>query len=213
MNKSFEIKICGINDLPSMTTALDCKVDYIGLVYFKGSPRNVSFEFSKKLLKNRNKKSKIVALTVNPDNNLISDIIINTEPDFIQLHGQETPERCKEIKDLFNVSIIKGIGIENKKQLITLAKKYEHCSDIILLDAPSSKLPGGNGSQFNWDILKDFDYTKKWMLAGGIKYNNVKEAIKITNPPAIDISSGVEIQKGIKSSQLIKEFVKHCRSI
>ena len=69
--------------------------------------------------------------------------------------------------------------------------KYGDVSDILLLDAPSSKLPGGNGAKFNWKVLKNYNYKKKLMLAGGLKFNNITEAIKITNAPAIDVSSGV----------------------
>ena len=213
MSRSLEIKICGINDEYCMATALECGVEYIGLVFFKSSPRNVSIDFSKELLKNRNTYSKIVALTVNPDNNLISKIILNIQPDFIQLHGNETPDRCMEIKNEFNIPIIKGIGVKTREDLINSTKKFENYSDILLLDAPSMTLPGGNGSKFNWNILKDYDYKKTWMLAGGLQSNNVEEAIKITNPPAIDISSGVEVEKGIKSPTLIKNFVNICRNI
>ena len=213
MSRSLEIKICGINDEYCMATALECEVEYIGLVFFKSSPRNVSIDFSKELLKNRNTYSKIVALTVNPDDNLISKIILNIQPDFIQLHGNETPDRCMEIKNEFNIPIIKGIGVKTREDLINSTKKFEKYSDILLLDAPSMILPGGNGSKFNWNILKDYDYKKTWMLAGGLQSNNVQEAIKITNPPAIDISSGVEVEKGIKSPKLIKDFVNICRNI
>ena len=213
MSRSLEIKICGINDEYCMATALECEVEYIGLVFFKNSPRNVSIDFSKELLKNRNTYSKIVALTVNPDDNLISKIILNIQPDFIQLHGNETPDRCMEIKNEFNIPIIKGIGVKTREDLINSTKKFENYSDILLLDAPSMTLPGGNGSKFNWNILKDYDYKKTWMLAGGLQSNNVQEAIKITNPPAIDISSGVEVEKGIKSPKLIKDFVNICRNI
>jgi phosphoribosylanthranilate isomerase len=213
MSRSLKIKICGINDEYCMATALKCEVEYIGLVFFKSSPRNVSIDFSKELLKNRNTYSKIVALTVNPDDNLISKIILNIQPDFIQLHGNETPDRCMEIKNEFNIPIIKGIGVKTRENVINSTKIFEKYCDILLLDAPSMILPGGNGSKFNWNILKDYDYKKTWMLAGGLQSNNVQEAIKITNPPAIDISSGVEVEKGIKSPKLIKDFVNICRNI
>ena len=213
MNKSLEIKICGINDEYSMATALECKVEYIGLVFFKNSPRNVSIKFSKYLLVNRNTHTKIVALTVNPDDNLISKIITNIQPDFIQLHGSETPERCLEIKNQFNIPIIKGIGIQTREDLIDSTSKFENHSDILILDAPSMSLPGGNGSKFNWSILKDYNFQKTWMLAGGLQSNNIQEAIKITNAKAVDISSGVEVQKGIKSPKLIKDFVNICRNV
>ena len=136
-----------------------------------------------------------------------------SQPDFIQLHGDETPDRCSEIKTRFNIPIIKGIGVKTRKDLINSTKKFENHSDILILDAPSMILPGGNGSKFNWNILNNYDCKKKWMLAGGLQSNNIQEAIKITNPPAIDISSGVEVEKGIKSPQLIKDFVNICRNI
>ena len=213
MSESLEIKICGINDQSCMDAALQCKVDYIGLVFFEKSPRNVSINLSKELLINRNKHSKIVALTVDPNDHLISKIMSNIQPDFIQLHGNETPERCMEIKNKFKISIIKGIGIKTKNELIHLTKAFEDCSDILLLDAPSMRLPGGNGSKFNWNILKNYNYKKKWMLAGGLHSNNIQKAVNITNPPAIDISSGVEIEKGIKSPKLIKDFVEICKKV
>ncbi|MDA0763490.1 MAG: phosphoribosylanthranilate isomerase [Proteobacteria bacterium] len=208
-----EIKICGINDIESMNAALDNKANYVGLVFYKKSPRNISIELSKELLIRRNSYTKIVVLTVDPDDILISNIIFNIQPDFLQLHGQESPERCKAIKTKFNIPIIKGIGITSKEQLIYSTMKYGDVSDILLLDAPSSKLPGGNGAKFNWKVLKNYNYKKKWMLAGGLKFNNITEAIKITNAPAIDVSSGVEVHKGIKDSKLIKQLITKCKNI
>ena len=213
MKKIFEIKICGITNSACMKAVIDSKVDYIGLVFYKKSPRNVSIKIAKNLLKIRINHSKIVALTVEPDNILLSQIMDIIKPDFIQLHGQETPKRCKEIKNKFDVSIIKGIGIKNKEQLAVSKAEFELASDILLLDAPSSDLPGGNGDSFNWNILKDYNFKKKWMLAGGINLSNVKEAIMTANPPIIDVSSGVEIKKGIKSPELINDFVTNCRKI
>ena len=213
MKKSFEIKICGISDIDCMKATIDLKVDYIGLVFFNKSPRNVSFKTAKDLMKIRNSHTKIVALTVDADNILLSQIMDYVKPDFIQLHGQETPKRCKEIKNKFNVSIIKGIGIKNKEQLAVSKAEFELASDILLLDAPSSDLPGGNGNSFNWNILKDYNFKKKWMLAGGINLSNVKDALMTANPPIIDVSSGVEIKKGIKSPELIRDFVTNCRKI
>ena len=213
MSKSLEIKICGINDIESMNAALDNKANYVGLVFYKKSPRNISIELSKELLIRRNSYTKIVVLTVDPDDILISNIIFNIQPDFLQLHGQESPERCKAIKTKFNIPIIKGIGITSKEQLIYSTMKYGDVSDILLLDAPSSKLPGGNGAKFNWKVLKNYNYKKKWMLAGGLKFNNITEAIKITNAPAIDVSSGVEVHKGIKDSKLIKQLITKCKNI
>ena len=213
MSYNFEIKICGINDKLSMDAAIESKADYIGLVFYDKSPRNLSLSDAKKLLKNRNQHSKIVALTVNSDDDFIRDIEQNIKPDYFQLHGNETPLRCKEIKVKFEIPIIKGIGIKNKLDLIKANQDYENLCDIILLDSPSTILPGGNGEMFNWNIIKNCEPSKKWMLAGGLNINNIEQAVKICNPPAIDISSGVEISKGIKDPEMIKNFITKCRNI
>ena len=213
MSNNFEIKICGINDKLSMDAAIESKADYIGLVFYDKSPRNLSLGDAKQLLKNRNQHSKIVALTVNSDDDFIRDIEQNIKPDYFQLHGNETPLRCKEIKVKFKLPIIKGIGVKNKLDLIKANQDYENLCDILLLDSPSTILPGGNGEIFNWNIIKNCEPSKKWMLAGGLNINNIEKAVKISNPPAIDISSGVEISKGIKNPEMIKNFITKCRNI
>ena len=213
MSNSFEIKICGINDKLSMDAAIESKADYIGLVFYNKSPRNLYLDDAKKLLQNRNQHSKIVALIVNSDDNFIRDIEQNIKPDYLQLHGNETPIRCKDIKMKFKIPIIKAIGIKNKLDLIKANQDYQNLCDILLLDSPSTILPGGNGEMFNWNIIKNWKPSKKWMLAGGLNINNIEKAVNISNPPAIDISSGVEISKGIKDPEMIKNFITKCRNI
>ena len=213
MSNNFEIKICGINDKLCMDAAIESKADYIGLVFYDKSPRNLTLGDAEQLLKKRNQHSKIVALTVNSDDDFIKDIQQNIKPDYFQFHGNETPLRCKEIKVKFEIPIIKGIGIKNKLDLIKANQNYENLCDILLLDSPSTILPGGNGEMFNWNIIKNCEPQKKWMLAGGLNINNIEQAVKISNPPAIDISSGVEISKGIKDPEMIKNFISKCRNI
>ena len=117
MKKPFEIKVCGINDQMSMNAAIYNSVNYIGLVFYNQSPRNISIASAKILVQKRNKTSKIVALTVNPDDVFLLEIIKHINPDYIQLHGEETPDRCINIKNKFKIPIIKGIGIKNDMNL------------------------------------------------------------------------------------------------
>tara|TARA_B100000900_G_C20503904_1_gene684979 strand:+ start:201 stop:842 length:642 start_codon:yes stop_codon:yes gene_type:complete len=212
MNNKFEIKVCGINDEISMKTAINCMVDYIGLVFYQSSPRNISIDFSRNLLKSRNKISKIVALTVDPNDEFLFEIKKTVKPDYIQLHGNENPNRCIDIKKKINIPIIKGINVKNKLNLTQSTTEFEDVCDILLLDAPSETLPGGNGKKFDWNLLKNFKSKKKWMLAGGLNIYNIKKAIDITKAPAIDISSGLEIRKGVKDPKLIKKFLIKCKS-
>ena len=196
-----------------MDVAINNNIDYIGLVFYNKSPRNLSFSSAKILTRNRSEISKIVALTVNASDNFLLEIKKNIKPDFIQLHGEEGPNRCINIREKFNIPIIKGIGIENDMNIRYLIKPYEEICDILILDAPSKELPGGNGKKFDWEILKNHKSKKKWMLAGGLNINNISEAIDLTRPPAIDISSGLEKDKGIKDPQLIRDFVFKCRNL
>ena len=213
MNSLFEIKVCGINDEISMNTALKCKVDYVGLVFYPNSPRNISINLSKELLKSRNKITKIVALTVDPNDDFLNEIKKIINPDYIQLHGNENSRRCLDIKHKINIPLIKGINVRNEIDLVRKNREFEDICDILLLDAPSEALPGGNGKKFDWDILKDFKSKKKWMLAGGLNIENIENAIDITKAPAIDISSGLEIRKGLKDPKLIRDFVIKCKSL
>ena len=213
MTNLFEIKICGINDKNSMLTAIDAEADYIGLVFYEKSPRNIELVTAESLTTFRNKKSKIVALTVDAKDEFINEIKQKIAPDYFQLHGNETPARCKEIKSKFNTPIIKGLGIRDKTNLEENTKSFENICDMMILDAPSSNLPGGNGKQFDWDILKGYSSKTKWMLAGGLNLTNVEYAIKSTNAPGIDVSSGVEVSKGIKDPVLIRNFITKCRNI
>ena len=213
MNSLFEIKVCGINDEISMNAALKCKVDYVGLVFYPNSPRNISINLSRELLKSRNKTTKIVALTVNPYDDFLNEIKKIINPDYIQLHGNENSRRCLDIKHKINIPLIKGINVRNKIDLVRKNREFEDICDILLFDAPSEALPGGNGKKFDWDILKDFKSKKKWMLAGGLNIYNIENAIDITKAPAIDISSGLEIRKGLKDPKLIEDFVIKCKSL
>ena len=213
MSNFLEIKICGINDQNSMLAAIDAEADYIGLVFYEKSPRNLGLVIAESLITFRNKKSKIVALTVDAKDEFIKEIKQKIAPDYFQLHGNETPARCKEIRSKFNVPIIKGLGIRDKTNLQENTKSFEKVSDMMILDAPSSNLPGGNGKQFDWNILKGYNSKSKWMLAGGLNINNVEDAVKSTSPPGIDVSSGVEISKGIKDPVLIRNFITKCRNI
>ncbi len=213
MTKRLKIKICGINDNLSMLKACSLNIDYIGFVFFKNSPRNISLSIAESLVKYKKRNTKIVALTVNPNNKLLDRIFTKIAPEYIQLHGNENPSRCFEIKTKYKVKIIKALEVKNLHTLINNINKYKKIANTLLLDSPKSNLPGGNGKSFNWKILKKYKINVDWLLAGGVNATNVKKAIKYTNAKGVDISSGVEISKGKKSPQLIESFVRKCRNI
>ncbi len=213
MKKRLEIKICGIKDDISMVKACNLNIDYVGLVFFKNSPRNVSISQAKLLTKYKNSFTKIVALTVNPNDNLLDKICQNIKPDFFQLHGDETPARCFEIKKKFNVKIIKALKVGNINTLINNIKDYKNLVSTFLFDSPLGALPGGNGTKLNWKYLNNYKIRANWLLAGGLNSLNVEKAVKISNAKGVDISSGIEISRGQKCPYLIEKFVRRCRNI
>ena len=208
-----KIKICGVSDHYTMSTISDLNVDYVGLVFFEKSPRNISIEKAKSIVKYLNNSTKTVALTVNATDQFLRKVVTNLSPDYIQLHGKESPYRCFEIKKMFKIKIIKAISAKSSKNLNFEINKYKFVTDKIIIDSPKDYLPGGNGKTFNWKILKKGKKKINWLLAGGINLSNVSKAIKLTKTKGLDVSSGVEISKGRKSSKLITSFVKKCRNI
>ena len=208
-----KIKICGVSDLNTMSTISNLNIDYVGLVFFEKSPRNVTIDKAKLLISYLNNKTKIVALTVNASDQFLKNIVFNLSPDYLQLHGEESPYRCFEIKKKFKTKIIKAISAKSSRILNFELNKYIPITDEIIVDSPKDHLPGGNGKTFNWKFLKKNKKNNNWLLAGGINLSNVSRAIKITKTKGLDISSGVEISRGIKSPRLIKSFVNKCRNI
>ena len=208
-----KIKICGVTDNYTMSIISNMNVEFVGLVFFEKSPRNVSIEKAKSLLKYLNNTTKVVALTVNATDQFLSGIVTNLSPDYLQLHGEESPYRCFEIKKKFKTKIIKAISAKSSRKLNFEIHKYKFITDKIIIDSPKDYLPGGNGKTFNWKFLKKEKKNINWLLAGGINLSNVSKAIKITKTKGLDISSGVEISKGVKSPKLIRSFVNKCRNI
>ena len=208
-----KIKICGVTDNYTMSIISNMNVEFVGLVFFEKSPRNVSIEKAKSLLKYLNNTTKVVALTVNATDQFLSGIVTNLSPDYLQLHGEESPYRCFEIKKKFKTKIIKAISAKSSRKLNFEIHKYKFITDEIIIDSPKDYLPGGNGKTFNWKFLKKEKKNINWLLAGGINLSNVSKAIKITKTKGLDISSGVEISKGVKSPKLIRSFVNKCRNI
>ena len=213
MTKKLKIKICGINDPLSMSAACSIGVDFVGLVFYQRSPRNISFEIAKSIIQYRTDKTKIVALTVDCDDNFLDFIFNFVKPDYVQLHGNEKPSRCVEIKKKYKTKIIKALEVKNIDILLNEINNYKNIADLLLLDSPKSIMPGGNGKPFDWNMLNENDFDEDWLLAGGLNEKNIHKAVNLTNPTGVDISSGVEIAKGKKSPQLIKNFVRICRNI
>ena len=181
------------------------------MIFFKSSPRNISFEKAKKLIANTPETLTPVAVLVDPSIEFIKKLLDLGIRD-IQLHGSETVAFCKKIKKEFGLSIYKAINLKNNEDL-ELVNKYRLVSDWVLFDYKDEQSLGGTGKSFDWEILRDKNLKYNWILSGGLDYNNIKNAIKVTGAKAIDVSSGVEKNKGVKSTELIKKFCDSVKNI
>ena len=138
----------------------------------------------------------------------IKKIIQKTNLKYVQLHGNESDIYIQNLKNDFNVKVIKSLGLREKKDLIRI-KDFKN-ADFLLFDYKPHKgeLPGGNAKEFDWSILKGLEIDKPWFISGGINVNNIKKIQNNLIPYGIDISSGVEEKPGIKSVKKIQELIK-----
>ena len=209
---SVKVKICGITKIEDVHFLEEAKADFAGFVFHPSSSRHLSFEQANLIAKELHPSIKKVALAVDPDDHLTENMIEAITPDYIQLHGAESPERCSMLKQRFNCSIIKALGIGSAAHL-EAAKTFDSCADFMLLDAlPRPDGPqGGTGHRFDWSLLTDYQGSLPWFLAGGLTPDNVQEAVQATGATYVDVSSGVERQAGEKDRNKILRFIQAAR--
>jgi phosphoribosylanthranilate isomerase len=213
---STRVKICGIKTETALDAALEAGADYVGLVFFASSPRNVDLATARSLSRRAHERSRaaVVALLVDPDDDLLGKVTGEVEPDLIQLHGRETPERVRAIRAKFGRPIMKAVSVATRAD-VSAASSYLDAgaaADIILFDAKPppdpAALPGGNGLMFDWHILDAVPEGQPFALAGGLDPDNVAAAIRLTGAGIVDVSSGVESAPGIKDRALIRRFIR-----
>lgn len=205
-----DIKICGLRESSHLTLAASLGARFAGFVFFARSPRNLGREEAAALVKAAPSALQTAGLFVDPEDGFLSDILDHVPLGMLQLHGQESPRRVAEIRSRFNRPVIKAVSVAGPEDLAVLAE-YEAVADWILFDAKApagSVLPGGNGFVFDWTILKDIKPRKPWMLSGGLTPENVGTGLKMLQPDAVDVSSGVEASAGVKSADKIKAFIQ-----
>lgn len=200
------VKICGLTRPQDIETAIMCGASHLGFIVEAKSARRLTVEKAAKLSLPAKNIVPTVAVTVNPDDDLLEHIAAKMKPDYIQLHGDETPSRAAEIKAKYPVGIIKALAISHDQDL---AAVHAYNVDYILLDAkaPKGAARGGHGKSFDWRILKESPLPENWILAGGLELQNARLAVRQTKAPMLDISSGVEIAPGIKDPAKIKAFM------
>jgi phosphoribosylanthranilate isomerase len=202
-------KICGLKKKESLLCCEENNADFFGMIFYKKSPRNISFNEAETLV-NTSKKLKIqpVGVFVDHEINDLKKIISSLSLDHIQLHGSEDQLYIDEIKNQFDVKIIKKISINNSEDL-NIINKFKNINYLLFDYKPDiNELPGGNSKSFDWNLLKDQKIKLPWFISGGINETNIKNIQNLLNPNGIDLSSGVEVSKGIKSNLKINNLFK-----
>lgn len=207
---TLDIKICGLKTDAAVDAALAGGASHVGFIFFDKSPRHVSLDEAARLRARAKDKAKAVAVTVDADDAMLDVIVSAMSPDMLQLHGKETPARVAEVKARYDLPVMKAFSVRDAADLDAVAP-YRGIADRFLFDAKPPKgsdLPGGNGVSFDWLLLAALDPGLDYMLSGGLNAGNIADALRLANPPGIDISSGVESAPGVKNPALIAEFVQ-----
>ena len=198
------IKICGLNPIRDVQFCINLKVDFLGFVFYNKSPRNVNLTEVKNLLKYNKQNSSFVAVTVDPTDDFINKTVLNNF-DYIQLHGNETNERVKEIKSM-GLKVIKAIKIKEESDIDNYKKYVE--ADIILFDTPGMQ----KSLEFPKNLISKLPKGDKYALAGSISINNIENINKL-GPNFFDLSSSLESQLGYKDHLKINNFMKKVKLI
>lgn len=201
------VKICGLKDSENLKAAIDAGAAFVGFVFFEGSPRNIDFHTAANLRQLTPENVKAVGLFVNPSNADLEKFAVGLRLDMIQLHGDETPDRIMDIKRAFGIPVMKAIRIGDKTDLEQL-DEFLPVADWLLFDVKIEGEHGGTGKSFDWSLLRRRKIEKPWMLSGGLNAGNVASALGILRPKAVDVSSGVEIERGVKDAAKIRAFIK-----
>ena len=203
------VKICGITRSEDARLAVDAGVDAIGLVFYEKSPRFVSNTLAAEISQLVPAFVSRVALFKDAEEQVIQSVLQQVEIDLIQFHGSETPAFCER----FARPYVKALGMKapecDADYLVTMAGQYQ-TAKALLLDGHAPGEAGGTGETFDWSAIAAID--RPVVLAGGLNADNVKQAIEIVHPFAVDVSSGVESMPGLKDKGKVAAFMQQVKT-
>ena len=205
------IKFCGFTNTDDIQYALDCDIDYIGLIFTEKSPRCISINQAEKLCQLCDGKKKIVGVFMDQSKKFVDNIIDNLNLNFLQFHGNEPYDYCNS----FNQKYTKTLHINNPAYEFNVINKY-HDAYAFLLDMSIGNIKGGTGKTFDWSLINKYKnnkhkITKPLIIAGGLNPDNVISLINQYNPYGVDVNSGIESKVGKKDYLLMKKFIENVR--
>lgn len=198
-----KLKVCGLKNRENIIEVLEYKPDFIGLIFYDKSPRYIGEELELNFIQNISKSKKVGAF-VNESEIKMLDIASRYGLDYLQLHGTETAEFCKQVQK--SIPVIKAFQINDDFDFSVL-KEYEDACTYFLFDS-KNKQYGGSGETFNWEKLNEYKLQKPFFLSGGIDLDNIEQALllksEFPNLYAVDVNSKFETEPGIKDVSKIK---------
>ncbi|MGO1119900.1 phosphoribosylanthranilate isomerase [Rhodovibrionaceae bacterium A322] len=214
---AIETKICGLSTPETVTAVVEGGARFAGFMFYPPSPRAVTPEQAASLAQRLTPAVDAVGVFVDPDDELLGRVLEAVPLDIIQLHGSETPQRVQDIRQRTGRAVMKVIKVARPEDL-EAARDYAPIVDYLMFDAKAPKsmenaLPGGNALSFDWRMLANRNWPKPWMLAGGLRIDNIAEAVAISGTKILDISSGVESAPGQKDPQLIRDFLARTKQL
>lgn len=206
------IKLCGIKTSEALDVAIEAGADMVGFMHFPRSARHADIDTIGRLISEARGRIESVVVLVNPDNSMVAEIAA-LDPDWIQLHGPETPHRVETVRAEAGLNIMKVVGVAEKPDL-DIVPEFAGVADRLLLETKAPKntdMPGGRGVLFDWTILEALDPDIQFMLSGGLTPENVAQAVTQVQPYGLDVSSGVEVVRGEKDFDRMRAFVANAR--
>ncbi len=208
-----EAKICGLSTAETVEAAVDAGARFVGFVTYPKSPRHVSTEAMRTLGALVPRSVTRVGLFVDPDDALLDERLATGALDLLQLHGRETPQRVAAIRQRTGKPVMKAINVGAASDVEQGIAAYGGVVDWLMFDAAAGTLPGGNAHAFDWTFLSGRTVPVPWFLAGGLNPGNVAEAVRVTGARIVDVSSGVEESRGVKSPALIRAFLARVKAL
>jgi phosphoribosylanthranilate isomerase len=205
------VKFCGITDIDDAAEAVRLGAWAIGMVHWGPSPRNVDPAVAAEIAAAFRRKAEIVGVFVNPTLGEVTATVENEQLSMVQLNGEEGASFCAEVARRAGVKVIKAIHVASAAD-IHAAEAYRSV-DHHLFDRRAGNLPGGTGESFDWDLLRGHRSEVPAILAGGLRPDNVAEAVEIVHPYAVDVASGVEVEPGRKDHAKMAAFFEAANSV
>ncbi len=214
---SIKAKICGLNHPAAVAAAVAGGASHVGFVFYPPSPRSIDPLKAASLAAGVPAGIVKVGLFVDASDEDIARTLGEAPLDMLQLHGDETPRRVKDVRRKFGKPVMKALRVASAAD-IAAADEYLPAVDWLLFDAkppPEMKnaLPGGNAISFDWSLIAGRGWSKPWMLSGGLNVRNLADAVRITGAKTVDVSSGVEDSPGRKNPEKIAAFLKLAASL